>query len=82
MVGTAVHGQQLAGMAVETDRGICPQDDRVDDFLPWTAMTGRAGIGPVGRNIVLNPVNLSPGRDNMTVAAGLSRRIEGQIPGG
>ena len=44
-------------------------------------MTGGTGTGPVGRNIVLNTVDLNPVCYDMAVIAELSRRIVGEVVG-
>ena len=74
-----VSGQGLVRMAIQAMGRVGPESDGVDDLLTRAVMAGRAGPRPVGRNIVLNVVNLRPVRDDMAVAARLSRRIIGQI---
>ena len=44
-------------------------------------MAGGAGTGPVGGNIMFSTFNLRPVGHNMTVGAGLARRIKGKIIG-
>ncbi len=69
----------MIGMAIQAIGRGGTQGEGVDDLLARAVMTGGTGPGPVGRNIVLDVVNLRPVRDHMAVAAGLTRRIIGQI---
>jgi len=68
-------------MAVQAmnGRGACGYCDL--DFCSGAVMTGGAGTGPVGGNIMFNTFNLRPVGHNMTVTAELARRIIGKVVG-
>ena len=53
--------------------------DGANDLRSWTVMTGGAGTGPVGGNIMYDAFDFRPVRNNMTVAAMEARRIEGEV---
>jgi len=77
MVEIAV-SRQLGRMAIQTVGGIGSSRDGVDDLLSRAVMTGGAGTGPVGGNIMLGAFDLSPVRHHMTAAAGCAvRKVAG-----
>jgi len=73
MVDTAVC-HRLVGMTIETG-GRRTSSDHVDDRLRRAVMTGGAGTGAVGGFIMLGALDLSPGRDDMALAAKLTIRL-------
>ena len=76
-----VPGQGLVGMAIQAMGRGGTQGEGVDDLLPRAVMTGGTGPGAVGRNIVLDAFNLRPVRNDMAVAAELTRRIIREVVG-
>jgi len=81
MIDTAVHGQVLVRMTVKTVSRVGTQGDSINHFLPWAVVAGGAGAGAVGGNVVLYALDLGPGRNHVTVAAGRSRGVKGEIAG-
>ena len=79
VVNSAVYGQFLVRMAIQAmGRG----DSRGDDvlhLLPRTIVTGRTGTVPIGGDIVLDTLDLSPVRHHVTVTAELSRCTIGEV---
>ena len=80
MVDTAVsHGLVRVAMQAVGRIGACC--DGANDLRSWTVMTGGAGTGPVGGDIMLSTINLRPGCDHMTAAAGSPvRKVSGTSP--
>ncbi len=76
-----VPGQGLVRMAIQAMGRGGTQCEGVDDLLTLAVMTGGAGTGSVGRNIVLDLLNLSIGRDIMAGTAELARCIIGEVIG-
>jgi len=68
MVDTAV-GRRPGRVTIQTVGRIGSRSDGVDDLLSRAVMTGGAGSGPVGGNIMFGAFDLSPGRHHMTAAA-------------
>ena len=79
MIDTAVYGQVLIRMTVKTVSRVGTQGDRIDHFLPRAVVAGRTGTGTVGGNVVLCALDLGPGRNHVTVAAGRSRGVKREI---
>lgn len=69
MVDTAV-GRGLVSMAIQAVGGIGACCDGVHDRLPRTVMTGGAGAGPVGGDIMRGTFDLRPVRHAMAAATG------------
>ena len=57
-------------MTIQTVGRVGAQGDGVYDFLARAAVTGGARTGSVGRDIMLDAINLSPGRYFMADPAG------------
>ena len=68
-------------MAIQAVGGIGAQSDGVNDLLSRAVMTGGAGTGPVGGNVMLDALYLNPVRHHMAVAAESPRRIIGEVVG-
>jgi len=73
VIGAAVNGKALVAVTGQTVGRIGSSSDRVDNFLTRAVVTGRTGTGAVGRNIMFGPFDLSPGGNDVTVAAQLTR---------
>jgi len=73
MVNTAM-GRRLIRMTIQTIGGIGTCGYYVYDILSRAVMTGGAGAGPVGSDIVFNSLNFRPVPYNMTGAAGRAVR--------
>ena len=81
VVDIAMRSQLLVDMAVQTVGRVGAQRDGVNHLLPQAVMTGGAGSGPVGVNIVLDGFDFFPVRHNMTDIAEQARGIKGEIIG-
>ena len=68
MINIAVNGQLLVRVTIQTVGRIGAEDDRVDRFLTRAVVTGVTGTGAVGRNVMLGPFDLGPGRYHVTTA--------------
>ena len=53
--------------------------DGVDNFLTRAVVTGGAGTGAVGRNVMFNAVDLGPVGNRVTIATQLTRGVIGEI---
>ena len=81
MIDAAVHGQVFIRVAVQAVGRVGTQGDGVNHRLPRAVMTGGAGTDAVGVDIVLGTFDLGPVRHHVTVAAGLTRRVIGEVVG-
>ena len=68
-------------MAIQTVGGVGAQSDGVNDFLSRAVMTGGAGTGPVGGDVMLDALDLSPVRHHMAVATERPRRVIREVVG-
>ena len=80
VVNAAVDGQVLVQMAVQAMGRVGSRGDSGNHFRPRTVMTGGAGTGTVGGNIVLSSFDLGPVRHDVADAAELAR-IVGEVSG-
>ena len=69
MVGAAVR-RRIGRMAIQTVGRINACIYGVNHRLPRAVMAGFTGAGPVGGDVVLGAVNLTPGRHDVTAATG------------
>jgi hypothetical protein len=81
MVDTAMNRQFLVRMASQAIGGIGPKSYCINHLLSRTVMTGGAGTGTVGGNIMFGSLNFRPVRHNMTAGAERARRIIGKVTG-
>ena len=69
MVDVAVR-RGLVRVAIQAVGRVGARGDGRYDFWSRAVVTGGAGTGPVGGDIMLSALDLRPGRDHMTGAAG------------
>ena len=69
LMRTAVCGQFLIRMTIQTMSGIGTQGYCINNLLSWAVVTGRTGTVPVGGYIMLGSLYLRPVSHNMTAAA-------------
>ena len=81
VVDAAVDRQLLVGMAVQAMGRPGAGGYGINDLLPRTVMTGCAGTGPIGEDIVFNSFNFRPVCYNMAVRTRGARRIVGEVIG-
>jgi len=79
VVNRTVDRQVLVRVTAQAVGRVGTQRNRINNFLTRTVMTGGAGTGAVGRNVVLYAFDLGPGRDDVTVATQLTWSLVGEI---